>query len=86
MLKFEFSDSDCKPEEDDPECQYANIVMKWRGDQGDVPTMLERFKEFMLGCGFCHSNIDRIVYLEDKEFDMLRAKGLLEEGKDDLQP
>ena len=82
MLKFEFSDSDCKIEYDDADCQSANITMKWRGGEGDVDTMLLRFKSFLLAMTFCESNVRRIVYLDDDEWALLRAKGLLQDGED----
>ena len=82
MLKFEFSDSDCKSEHTDPECQHSNVVMKWRGEEGDVSLMLDRFKAFMLAMTFCHDNVKRIIYLEDDEWNLLRAKGLLSDGED----
>jgi hypothetical protein len=82
MLKFEFSDSDCKSEYEDADCQHANIVMKWRGEEGDVTLMVDRFKAFLRGMTFCESNIQRIVYLEEDEWNLLRAKGLLQNGED----
>jgi hypothetical protein len=82
MLKFEFSDSDCKPDVEEPDSQYANITIKWRGEIGDIDNMMMRFKSFLLALTFHEDNVKRIVYLEKDEWDLLRAKNLLQDGED----